>query len=98
MKGHKQNEPKGHKTNMKLNPVGSNQTEIENEHGVTVLYSYSTPVAAFVPSRGALCTTQKYSRTTSKHITLALNRWGATRHNVEQSVIDEYANGKQINV
>ena len=34
---------------MKLNPIGSNQTEIEKADGVTVLYSYSTPVAAFHP-------------------------------------------------
>ncbi len=73
---------------MTLTSIGSNQTEIERPDGTTILYSYSTPVAAFVPGKGALCTTTKYSRTTSKHITLAINRWGATRHNVEQGEID----------
>lgn len=72
---------------MKLNPVGSNQTEVEI-NGNTVLFSYKTPVAVFVPGKGALCTTTKYSCTTSKHIGLAVRRWGATRVNVPQSEID----------
>ena len=76
---------------MKLNPVGSNQNEIEHDNGVTILYSYKTPVAAFVPSKGALCTSTKYSRTTSKHITLAVERWGATRTPVDQGIINQYA-------
>ncbi len=76
---------------MQLNPIGPNQTEVERQDGTTILYSYKTPVAAFVPGKGALCTTTKYSRTTSKHITLALNRWGATRHNVEQNEINAIA-------
>lgn len=76
---------------MKLSPVGSNQTEVEREGGVTILYSYETPVAAFVPGKGALCTTTKYSRTTSRHIGLAVARWGATRHDVDQRVIDQLA-------
>jgi hypothetical protein len=76
---------------MKVNPVGSNQTEIERDNGVTILFSYKTPVAAFVPGKGALCTTTKYSRTTSKHITQTVERWGATRVNVDQGVIDQYA-------
>ncbi len=75
----------------KLNPVGSNQTEIERADGVTILYSYKTPVAAFVPGKGALCTSTKYSTTTSRHINKAVERWGATRHNVDQSVIDQLA-------
>lgn len=76
---------------MKLNPIGNNQTEIEREGGVTVFYSYKTPVAAFVPGKGALCTTKKYSVTTSRHINAAVERWGATRTNVDQGVIDQLA-------
>lgn len=72
---------------MKLTPIGSNQTEVEI-NGNTILFSYQTPVAAFVPGRGALCTKTKYSRTTSKHINAAVERWGATRIDVEQSEID----------
>lgn len=76
---------------MRLNPVGSNQTEVERENGVTVLYSYKTPVAAFVPGKGALCTSEYYSRTTSKHIGLAVKRWGCSRTTVDQGVINQYA-------
>jgi hypothetical protein len=76
---------------MKLKPVGSNQTEIERADGVTILYSYETPVAAFVPGKGALCTNKRYSVTTSKHVNQAVIRWGATRHDVDQGVIDQYA-------
>lgn len=75
----------------KLSPVGSNQTEIEHDNGVTVLFSYSTPVAAFVPGKGALVTNHHYSTTTSRHINKAVERWGATRHEVDQGVIDQYA-------
>ena len=74
-----------------LKPVGSNQTEIERADGVTVLYSYQTPVAVFVPGRGALCSKQKYSATTSRHINAAIERWGATRTDVDQGIIDQYA-------
>jgi len=56
---------------MKLNPVGSNQTEIEKADGTTVLYSYKTPVAVFVSGKGALVTAQKYSVTTGRHINQA---------------------------
>ncbi len=76
---------------MKLNPIGSNQTEIEREDGAIILYSYQTPVAAFVPGKGALCTSQKYSRTTSRHIGLAVARWGSSRTDVEQGVINQLA-------
>lgn len=76
---------------MKLNPVGSNQTEIERDGGVTVFYSYQTPVAAFVPGKGALVTNKKYSVTTSRHINQAVERWGATKTLVDQGVIDQIA-------
>lgn len=84
-------ERKAQGDSMKLSPVGSNQTEIERADGTTILYSYQTPVAAFVPGKGALCTSERYSNTTSRHINAAVSRWGATRHNVEQSEIDRLA-------
>jgi len=39
------------------------------ENGAEVLVSYATSVAAYVPGLGWMETNQKYSRTTSKHIT-----------------------------
>jgi methylaspartate ammonia-lyase len=62
-----------------INNIGSNQTEVQQAGGVAVLYSYSTPVAAFVPGRGAVCTEQKFSVTTSRHVSAAVARWGCSR-------------------
>ena len=75
---------------MKLNVVGSNQTELVKADGTTVFFSYSTPVAVFVPGRGALCSSTKYSGTTSKHVTQALNRWGASSNLVTQEEVNRY--------
>lgn len=47
--------------------LGPNMTEVE--HGdITILYSYETPVAVFLPGAGYLRTEQHFSVTTSKHI------------------------------
>lgn len=54
---------------MKLNQIGSNQTEIEL-NGATVLFSYKTPVAANKDGK-FYRTSQHWSTTTSKHI----NQW-----------------------
>lgn len=77
---------------MKLNPIGPNQTEIIKPDGTTVFFSYSTPVAVFVPGKGALCTTEKHSVTTSRHINQAVARWGSSRTNVAPEIIAQYAN------
>jgi len=78
---------------MQLRSIAAHQTEIEGADGTVVLYSYSTPVAAFVPGRGALCTTTKYSQTTARDINAAVQRWGATRVDVGQAEIDKLAGG-----
>lgn len=70
--------------------VGSNVTEVH--HGdVTVLYSYRTPVAAFVPGIGYLRTSEKFSQTTGRHI----NKWlgGTGAKTVAQNVIARLASG-----
>jgi hypothetical protein len=55
--------------NVSLVPIGSNQTELWTSEA-TILFSYSTPVAAC--HNGVYYrTSRKYSNTTSKHIT----RW-----------------------
>ena len=56
---------------MKINPLRSNQTELIFDDGAKVLYSYETPVAAYVPERGYIKTSYKWSQTTSRHI----NSW-----------------------
>jgi hypothetical protein len=53
---------------MKLKPLGANRTEITLADGTVVLFSYQTPVAAFIPGRGYFRTEKHHSRTTSKHI------------------------------
>jgi hypothetical protein len=58
---------------MKLNKIGSNQTEITTARGDKVLYSYETPVAAWT-ERGAFRTATKYSVTTTKHINAYLGK------------------------
>ena len=77
---------------MKLLNIGSNQTQIEIGKGVLVLFSYETPVAAYVPGQGYLCTATKWSRTTSKHINKWLN--GITKYiEVDQDVLDTLVGG-----
>lgn len=75
---------------MKLIPLGSNQTVLEYKSGAQVLFSYKTPVAAYIPGEGYFRTKHYWSSTTSKHI----NKW--LRHAigvaaVEQSIIDNFA-------
>ena len=53
---------------MKLNNIGSNQTEIEYPNGTQIFFSYSTPVAGWSSEVGYFRTTKKYSTTTSRHI------------------------------
>jgi len=54
---------------MKINPLGANKTVLTLADGTEVLFSYGTPVAAFVPGQGWLRTERRWSVTTSKHIT-----------------------------
>jgi hypothetical protein len=51
---------------MKLNTIASNMTEL-NFNGMSVLFSYNTPVAGW-DDQGAFRTSTHYSPTTSKHI------------------------------
>ena len=54
---------------MKLTPIASNQNEVEIA-GNRVLFSYRTPVAAWVDGQ-AYRTEKRWSVTTSRHI----NQW-----------------------
>jgi hypothetical protein len=75
---------------MKVQPIGSNQTQVSLADGTEVLFSYSTPVAALVPGKGWIRTAEKWSTTTSKHI----NAWlakncGGTVQSVPQWDLDQ---------
>jgi len=56
---------------MKVQPIGSNQTQVSLADGTEVLFSYATPVAALVPGKGWMRTEKTHSVTTTKHV----NRW-----------------------
>jgi len=71
---------------MKLEPIGSNKTVLYTENA-TILFSYSTPVAAFIFGRGYVRTNQFFSTTTSKHINAWLGNNEAEK--VDQTVLDE---------
>ena len=77
---------------MKLTPIASNQTLIEQSNGTEVLFSYRTPVAGYHPDLGYVRTKQYYSPTTSKHINKYLFKSSPTLSitfkEVEQEVID----------
>lgn len=65
---------------LKLNPVASNQTELELPSGVTVFFSYKTPVACHIPGEGYFKTDCRWSVTTSKHIGQFLRRNGGSAY------------------
>jgi len=70
---------------MKLKVIGSNMTEL-NINGVSVLFSYSTPVAGS-DEKGAFRTNKHYSATTTKHI----NKYLGGR-DIGRKVDQEYIN------
>ena len=71
---------------LRLKIIAPNQTEIRKTDGTIVFFSYETPVAAFIPGRGFIRTSVKYSVTTQRHINQWLCGAGATK--VDQSVLD----------
>jgi len=69
---------------MRLSPIGSNMTEVETDNA-RVLFSYRTPVAAYIFGEGFVKTSTWYSTTTSRHI----NKWGARdAQEVDQKILD----------
>jgi hypothetical protein len=71
---------------MRINTLGSNQTEVVLNCGTVVFHSYSTPVAAMLASGTYVKTSTKYSNTTTRHI----NKWlsGINADIVEQSFLN----------
>ena len=72
---------------MKLNAIGSNQTEVTIGNK-RVLFSYSTPVA-YYENGMYFKTSKKWSKTTSKHI----NQWigGSPVNEIAQDLMDRVA-------
>ena len=73
---------------MQLTPLASNMTEVETDLG-RVLFSYRTPVAAYVYGEGFVRTEKWWSVTTSRHI----NKWlpeNGTFKEVPQTYLDNF--------
>ena len=71
---------------MQLTPIASNMTEVETSEA-RILFSYRTPVAAYVFGRGYVRTAKWWSVTTSRHI----NKWigkDVTTEEVSQTYLD----------
>jgi hypothetical protein len=69
---------------MRLTPIGSNMTELYI-NGVSILFSYSTPVAGY-DHDGAFRTDTWYSSTTTRHINKYLGKGNGRE--VSQDYID----------
>ena len=70
---------------MQLTPIASNMTEVETSEA-RILFSYRTPVAAYVFGERFVKTEKFWSVTTSRHI----NKWldGGTANKVAQTYLD----------
>ena len=71
---------------MQLTPIASNMTEVETSEA-RILFSYRTPVAAYVFGEGFVRTEKWWSVTTSRHI----NKWigkDVTTEEVSQTYLD----------
>ena len=70
---------------MQLTPIASNMTEVATD-SARVLFSYRTPVAAYVYGVGYVKTDKWWSVTTSRHI----NKWidNCTVREVSQTYLD----------
>ena len=75
---------------MQLTPIASNMTEVETSEA-RILFSYRTPVAAYVFGEGFVRTDKFWSVTTSRHI----NKWldGGTAKEVAQTYLDQLVQG-----
>lgn len=62
---------------MNLTPIAANMTEVTLDRGLTVLFSYKTPVACVwtngMGSRVLIKTDKRWSNTTTRHI----NKWSS---------------------
>ena len=82
---------------MKLKLIGANQTEVRlsDQYETQIFFSYEQAVCVRNVN-GCFVTTEKYSRTTSKHI----NKWVAGLSNiikmVPQSKIDNLVEGRSL--
>ena len=72
---------------MLLTPIASNMTEVETSEA-RILFSYRTPVAAFVFGEGFVRTDKYWSVTTSRHINKWIGGKDVTTEEVAQTYLD----------
>ena len=72
---------------MPLTPIASNMTEVETSEA-RILFSYRTPVAAYVFGRGYVKTDKFWSVTTSRHINKWIGTGSRTTDEVAQTYLD----------
>ena len=72
---------------MQLTPIASNMTEIETDDA-RILFSYRTPVAAYVFGVGYVKTDKWWSVTTSRHINKRTDN--CTVKEVSQTFLDKF--------
>lgn len=53
---------------MELQRLGANVAVINLNNGARILFSYDTPVAAFIPGEGYIKSERFFSRTTTAHV------------------------------
>lgn len=82
---------------MKLKVLAPNMTQIDNGK-YRVLFSYETPVAAFDSSGTAFKTSQKFSATTSKHISKFLGTDAKSATEKPQSFFNSLSESKVKNM
>ena len=73
---------------MQLTPIASNMTEVETSEA-RILFSYRTPVAAYVYGVGYIKTDKFWSVTTSRHI----NKWIGDKDVTVREVTQTYLDG-----
>ena len=47
---------------------GAHETLLEFDNDMQILFSYSTPVAGFIPGHGYFSVEEHYSKTTTRHV------------------------------
>ena len=77
---------------MQLTPIASNMTEVETSEA-RILFSYRTPVAAYVYGRGYVRTEKYWSVTTSRHINKWIGGKDVTTEEVAQTYLDNLVQG-----
>ena len=77
---------------MLLTPIASNMTEVETSEA-RILFSYRTPVAAYVYGTGYVRTEKYWSVTTSRHINKWIGGKDVPAKEVAQTYLDNLVQG-----